>query len=346
MSATTKTKDRSHRPAVSRGGRKASGSDRGPSPEEKLVADLIALIEQGTAPWRREWQGHQGVHRNLLTGHAYRGSNPLLLEFGALLKGHTLPLWLGGAQAKAKGWFPRKGSSAVRIIRPQLNQRDQLDASGGVVLSPEGETITTSWVSYKVVPVFNAADLVGTSPEAQQTLEAAIVSALHLAGPPATPAARLEHAESVLEAWSVSTVFGGAIACYSPGADRIAMPLPEAFSHREAYAATWAHEQIHSTGHPSRLERPQTGAMGSSAYAKEELVAELGAVIVCQRLQIGSDFQNHAAYLAHWAELLREKPSVLFQVLSAARQAADLIAPEPTGAAAADGITNPVPMAQ
>jgi hypothetical protein len=27
---------------------------------------------------------------------------------------------------------------------------------------------------------------------------------------------------------------------------------------------------------------------------------------------------------------LREKPSVLFQVLSAARQAADLIAPEPT----------------
>ena len=56
MSATTKTKDRSHRPAVSRGSRKASGSDLGPSPEEKLVADLIALIEQGTAPWRREWQ--------------------------------------------------------------------------------------------------------------------------------------------------------------------------------------------------------------------------------------------------------------------------------------------------
>ncbi|MCT0218236.1 DUF1738 domain-containing protein [Synechococcus sp. CS-1329] len=344
MSATTKTKARSHRPATSRGSRKASGSDRAPSPEEKLVADLIALIEQGTAPWRREWQGHQGAHRNLLSSHEYRGSNPLLLEFGALLKSHTLPLWLGAAQAKAQGWFPRKGSSAVRIVRPQLNQRDQLDASGGAVLSPEGETITTSWVSYKVVPVFNAADLVGTSHEAQQTLEAAIASALHLAGTPATPAARLEHAESVLEAWPVATVFGGAFACYSPAADRIAMPLPEAFLQREAYGATWAHEQIHSTGHPSRLERPQSGAMGSSAYAKEELVAELGAVIVCQRLQIGSDFQNHAAYLAHWAELLREKPSVLFQVLSAARQAADLIAPEPTPAAA-DEITSPEPMA-
>ena len=344
MTSTTKTKAKSHRPSTSRGGRKASGSDRSPSPEEKLVADLIALIEQGTAPWRREWQGHQGGHRNLLTGHAYRGSNPLLLEFGSLLKGHTLPLWLGGAQAKAEGWFPRKGSSAVRIVRPQLNQREQVDCDGAPLRSAEGETITTSWVSYKIVPVFNAADLTGTSPEAQQALEAAIAAALHLAGPPATPAARLEHAESVLEAWPVPTVFGGAMACYSPAADRIAMPLPEAFSNREAYAATWAHEQIHSTGHPSRLERPQGGAMGSSAYAKEELVAELGAVIVCQRLQIGSDFQNHAAYLAHWAELLREKPSVLFQVLSAARQAADLIAPEPTGAAA-DGVSGPDPMA-
>ena len=68
-------------------------------------------------------------------------------------------------------------------------------------------------------------------------------------------------------------------------------------------------------------------------------------MIVCQRLQISSDFQNHAAYLAHWAELLREKPSVLFQALSAARQAADLIAPETTPATAS-GNTNPEPMAQ
>jgi len=46
-------------------------------------------------------------------------ADTLLLEFGALLKSHTLPLWLGGAQAKANGWFPRKGSSAVRIVRPR-----------------------------------------------------------------------------------------------------------------------------------------------------------------------------------------------------------------------------------
>ena len=45
---TTKTKPRA---------RKAYD---GPSPEEKLAADLIALLEQGVNPWRRPWVGHQG----------------------------------------------------------------------------------------------------------------------------------------------------------------------------------------------------------------------------------------------------------------------------------------------
>lgn len=327
MTAATPTRPR--RRSARSASRLANAADPSTSPEAKLVSDLIALMEQGTAPWRREWQGQQGVHRNLLSGHEYRGSNPLLLEFGSLLKGHTLALWLGGAQAKANGWFPRKGCSAVRIVRPQLNQREQVDGDGAVLRSAEGEPLTSCWVSYKVVPVFNAADLIGTSEEAEAALQRRIAAALEQAGPPRTAAARLEQAERVLEAWSVPTVFGGAVACYSPAADRIAMPPHQAFHSREAYASTWAHEQVHSTGHGSRLDRPQGGAMGSAAYAREELVAELGAVIVCQRLQIGSDFQNHAAYLAHWAELLREKPSVLFHVLSAARQAADLIAPEP-----------------
>ena len=106
------------------------------------------------------------------------------------------------------------------------------------------------------------------------------------------------------------------------------MPEAEAFTSREAFAATWAHEQAHSTGHSSRLDRPMAGSFGSKAYAREELVAELAAVLIAYRLQIGCQLQNHAAYLKEWAELLREEPRALFKVLSRARQAADLIAPE------------------
>ncbi len=51
-------------------------------------------------------------------------------------------------------------------------------------------------------------------------------------------------------------------------------------------------------------------------------------MLVGDRLEIGSEIESHAAYLGHWIELLKESPKVLFQVLSEARQAADLIAPE------------------
>ena len=73
------------------------------------------------------------------------------------------------------------------------------------------------------------------------------------------------------------------------------------------------------------------GVFGKARYAREELVAELGAVLLGDRLEIGSEIESHAAYLGYWVELLKESPKVLFQVLSEARQAADLICPEVPG---------------
>ena len=57
-------------------------------------------------------------------------------------------------------------------------------------------------------------------------------------------------------------------------------------------------------------------------------MAELGAVMLCARLEISSDFQNHAAYLSHWAKILKQGPKVLYKILGDARKAADLICPE------------------
>ena len=75
-------------------------------------------------------------------------------------------------------------------------------------------------------------------------------------------------------------------------------------------------------------ERDLGGAFGKARYAREELVAELGAVLQGERLEIGSELQSHAAYLEHWIALLQAEPQVLFQVLGEARQALELIALE------------------
>ena len=73
------------------------------------------------------------------------------------------------------------------------------------------------------------------------------------------------------------------------------------------------------------------GAFGKAHFALNKLVAELGAVLIGDRMELCSEIESHAAYLGHWVELLKESPKVLFQVLSEALQAANLICPEASG---------------
>ena len=319
------------------------------SPEEKLVTSLVTLLEAGTSPWRREWDAATGGHQvNLLSGRRYCGANPVLLSLGMHLRGSALPYWCGFGEAKALGIFPRKGSKAVHVLRPQLHHHSESELAGAgsaagtgdcaAGKSAAGETAAgdgaagegpgRSWVSYRPVAVFNAADLEG---EAIEALIEKRRQAAELSQRPEPE--RLAAAEAVLNSWPVPVSFGGDRACYLPAADRIALPDRAAFHSAAALYATWAHEAIHSSGHSSRLARDLSGGMGADgdggrAYAREELVAELGAVLLGHRLEIGTAMANHAAYLGHWLELLRESPRLLLQVLSDARRAADLICPE------------------
>jgi len=311
------------------------------TPEQKLVEAVIELMEAGTAPWRRPWDGRAGGHHlNLLSGRRYRGANPVLLTFGMHRRGSALPYWCGFAEARARGLVPRKGSKAVAIVRPQVQGRSRptepipsghrQPASSGSgpgsdpqVGSQEAGAQERTWIRYKPLPLFNAADLVG--PGLEELIERRRFSeGLERRSEPE----RLAAAEAVLGAWPVPVSHGGDRACYWPEPDRIQLPDRCAFASPAAFYATWAHEGIHSTGHPSRLARDLGGGCGSESYAREELVAELGAVLLGDRLEIGSDSANHAAYLAHWVQLLRQSPRLLFQVLSEARRAADLICPE------------------
>lgn len=317
MTTTTKTR---------KGSSKKRRTYDGPSAEEKLCSALIEVLERGVNPWRRDWAqlGLQGQHRNLLTGAAYRGSNPAVLEMWAACRGYNLPLWLGCAQAKGKGWYPRKGSQGCYVLRPQLNKRAQEDDNGQPVLGPDGQPLIAAWISYKPACVFNVVDLVGRDNEAQQMLDAAIAAAAGSVVVRPEPE-RLADAEKVLGAWQVATTWAGDRAFYSSAADAISMPTRAQFSSGAGLYATWAHEQVHSTGHSNRLGRQLGGMFGSDAYAREELVAELGAFLICNRLAIPSSTQNHAAYLGSWAKVLKEGPKVLFKVLSDATKAANMI---------------------
>ncbi|MDM3671837.1 zincin-like metallopeptidase domain-containing protein, partial [Proteus mirabilis] len=68
-----------------------------------------------------------------------------------------------------------------------------------------------------------------------------------------------------------SIVAEGAGAAFVPSLDVIEMPVYERFTSAGGYYATLAHEHVHWTGHPSRLDREMK--FRGKPYAFEELIA-------------------------------------------------------------------------
>ncbi|RYV04117.1 hypothetical protein SOPP22_01580 [Shewanella sp. OPT22] len=54
------------------------------------------------------------------------------------------------------------------------------------------------------------------------------------------------------------------------------------------------------------------------SYAKEELRAEIGSLILGDELQIGHEFGQHAAYVDHWVKVLQDDPK---EIIRASRDA-------------------------
>ena len=109
---------------------------------------------------------------------------------------------------------------------------------------------------------------------------------------------------------------GGDRAYYRPSEDTIQMPARTAFKSHGDYAATRAHECVHATGADHRLDRKFGKRFGDSAYAAEELVAEMGAAFVCATIGVDGQLQ-HTEYLASWIKVLKEDP---YALLTAARE--------------------------
>ena len=283
-------------------------------PEELIVNELIQALESGnTKLWRKEWS-IKGGFRNVLSGHQYKGSNPALLCLQSSIRNWHLPLFIGGGQARSINCTIKKGSKSARILQPLLREYETKE------LDINGEAKKAQYMSYKCVPVFNVADVRELDDEASLKLEKLIDDAV-LTAKPRELDVRVKEAHDRLFQWEKevkAVIKGGDRAYYRPSTDEIVIPKRYNFKNDESYLATFAHECIHST--MKRLDRKDL------TYAQEELVAELGAYLICNRLQISNlDTMNHAAYLEAWCPMLKSDPKILFKSLANASKAADLV---------------------
>lgn len=148
--------------------------------------------------------------------------------------------------------------------------------------------------------------------------------------PTALPVAPLpepiEAADAFFAATRATFRHGGHRAFYAPGPDHIQLPHLADFRDAESYAATKAHELIHWSGAKHRLDRTFGERFGDSAYAREELVAELGAAFLCADLGVSPEpREDHAAYLGSWLKVLKEDARAIFSAAAQAQRASDFL---------------------
>ena len=111
----------------------------------------------------------------------------------------------------------------------------------------------------------------------------------------------------------VQHVPGGDRAYYSPSEDKIVLPDPSQFATRNGYYQTALHEAGHSTGHHDRMNRDtlkegMEKGFGSPEYAREELRAEISAMMSGEQVGVGHDPQRGAAYVENWVAVLEKDP--------------------------------------
>lgn len=274
----------------------------------EITAKILADLERGVLPWRKPWDGARaGAPLGLpqrATGELYRGINIVLLWIAASAAGYRSRHWFSFRQAQAMGANVRKGERGETVVYYGRAHRERIEADGAV-----GEDSFRFLRSYVV---FNAAQIEGL-PD-RYFIEP--VAAGHMAP--------LNWHEAWFERLDIARFVTADRACYSPSRDAIGMPPIDAFDSADLYAQTLDHEAVHATAAPHRLARDFARRYPKTAYAVEEITAELGAAFLGAHLGLPpGHIDDHSAYIGDWIRALRDDRRAFLEAAGKAQAAVD-----------------------
>ncbi|RMG58382.1 MAG: DUF1738 domain-containing protein [Bacteroidetes bacterium] len=279
---------------------------------QKVTNKIIADLEKGELTWLKPWSAGNLEGRIVKplrhNGMAYSGINVLMLWGAALEAGYSSPYWMTFKQAKTLGAHVKKGERGNPVVYANTITKTEEQEDG----SPEERTIPFM----KAYTVFNVEQIEGLPDHFYAKPEPVI-----------DEAQRIAHAEDFFTATRADIRHGGNRAYYAGGSDHVQMPPFECFHSPESYYATLAHELTHWTKHPKRLDREfGRKKWGDEGYAREELVAELGAAFLCADLGLTPEAgEDHAAYIQSWLKVLKNDKRAIFSAAAHAQRAADFL---------------------
>lgn len=270
---------------------------------ETLTDSILASIDDA-GNWKPSWRSaNNGRPINHVSKQPYNGVNILSCWVSQMVNNYSSQRWATYRQWAQLGGQVIKGAKGTPIIF--YKQVDKTTDDGSYLLARSSH-------------VFNLDQVEGIDPTKEP------------AAPELTPAQRIAHIEDWVEAIRFDAIINHSDegrAYYRPSTDEITMPKFESFIGPEHYYSTLAHELVHWTGSKHRLERA-TAAKGvdTATYAKEELVAELGAAFLCADFGIEvATRDDHVSYLASWLKALKNDKRLIVTAASQASRAADLL---------------------
>ena len=281
---------------------------------KKVTDRIIAQMKDGNLPpWSSGRSMVMSRPYNVASKRPYKGINYFITNNN----GYAYNAW-----GTFKNWsnldtYIRKDEKATAVVcwKRKVFTKNVKDANGEIV---EKERV---WWSIYLHNVFNISQTAMTQEE--------IVEFLKLN--PSVDTTEYPEADAVavnyLEKSGVSFKHDNQTPCYIPSTDTISMPHKNVYETADNYLSTLFHEEAHSTGASTRLNRDLTSKFGTGSYGFEELVAEMTAGILCSMLGVVNSklIDNTGAYIKNWLESLENNPEWVLKASSKAQKAVEHI---------------------
>jgi antirestriction protein ArdC len=280
---------------------------------ETITNTIIQQLEQGVRPWHKPWDSANPsvafkIPVNATTGKEYKGINIPLLWQAADDKAFTTNEYATFKQWAYNKESVKKGEKGNVIIFYDTVERE----------NDRHELEKIPFIKTSVV--FNRCQLQSYKPSDTEAPQQPLIE-------------RIEHVDKFAQnTGALIYNDGGNRAYYSRLTDEIHLPMVERFigspsqTALESYYATMLHELGHWSGNQKRLDRQFGKRFGDSAYAFEELVAELTSAFLCAKLEIAdAPRPDHAQYVGSWLKVLKDDKKAILTAASKASQAADYL---------------------
>lgn len=288
-----------------------------PAPDHgaTIAQYLVDMIDGGlSGKWEFSWNKIMSSdNMNYSSNTGYSMLNNMYLNSAIAANGFTCNLWLTGKQAMDKKWNIKGKKSVAWVMKPNIYNKT--DKDGNKLIDSNGNNVMGySFGKPKYAALFNCEQFEEYTPKVEKVLVQKFTDD--------------SAAETFISNLDADILHRGNRAFYSIGSDGITLPPKTAFkavgdsTALEGYYGTAFHELTHWTGAKERLNRDIKNSFGTEKYAYEELVAEIGAAMLCQQLGISETPRaDHAKYIKSWLGGIKNNPNAIMQAASLANQA-------------------------